>query len=273
MESGRAFDQIAGEYDDTFTQTLIGRAQREQVYGFINQILEKPDIQQILEVNCGTGVDACWFAQQGKTVLASDISPQMISTAEQNKQQLDGDLQSKLEFKVRSADQIEGLTPPGSVDLVFSNFGGLNCLSPNQFRFFFPQANKLLRPGGYLALVIMGRFCWWESLYFLTKLRLKKVFRRLNRKAIPAQLDETTFVDTWYYSPDDCLEIADGFQLTALKPIGFWLPPSYLEPFFQQRPTSIRVLSRLEKQFSHWRWPSYAADHYYLVLQKTSDSN
>ena len=142
-----------------------------------------------------------------------------------------------------------------------------------QLNSFFQQANTLLRPDGYLAIVVMGRFCWWESLYFLTKLHLKKAFRRLRRTAIPAPLDKDTFVDTWYYSPGDCQKMAEGFNLKALRPVGFWLPPSYLEPFFQQRPASILVLSRLEKQFSHWRWPSYAADHYYLVLQKTSDSN
>ena len=124
MDSGKAFDQIAGEYDDTFTQTLIGRAQREQVYGFINQIVEKPDIQQILEVNCGTGVDACWLAGKGKSVLATDISSQMIETAEQNREKLAQPVQSKLVLAVRSADQIEGLSKPDSIDLVFSNFGG-----------------------------------------------------------------------------------------------------------------------------------------------------
>lgn len=272
MDSGQAFDQIARAYDYTFTQTLIGKAQRTQVYGHLSSILQPTDIQKIIEVNCGTGVDAAWLAQQGKTVLATDLSADMIATAKQNAQQLDKTLQSELQFAVCSADKIDKLSPPGTIDLVFSNFGGLNCLSPDQLTSFFRQANGLLRHGGYLAVVIMGRFCWWESLYFLAKMQLTKAFRRLRHEPTAAQLNKDTFVDTWYYSPGDCLKMAAGFELSALRPVGFWLPPSYLEPFFQKRPASIRFLSKLEKRFGQWRWPSYAADHYCLVLQKASDS-
>ena len=31
-DAGRAFDQIAGSYDEIFTRTLVGRAQRDAVW-------------------------------------------------------------------------------------------------------------------------------------------------------------------------------------------------------------------------------------------------
>lgn len=268
MNSGQAFDQIAEAYDDAFTQTFIGKAQRKRVYSYLSQVLETTDIQQVLEVNCGTGIDACWLALQGKSVLATDYSPKMIKAAAQNKQALAKNIHPHLRFTVCSADQIKDLAPSGTIDLVFSNFGGLNCLSPDQLTRFIRQANDLLRPGGYLAVVIMGKFCWWESLYFAAKLSFRKVFRRLSSKAIPAQLDKATFVDTWYYSARDCLRPVKQLKVEKLRPVGFWLPPSYLEPFFQRHPRLINALNKLEEVFGNWTWPSYAADHYFLLLRK-----
>src|SRR5215469_4969958 len=38
---------------------------------------------KILEVGCGAGVDANFFAQNGRLVVATDISPKMIQQAQQ----------------------------------------------------------------------------------------------------------------------------------------------------------------------------------------------
>ncbi len=63
-------------------------------------------------------------------------------------------------------------------DLVFSNFGGLNCLSLQQLSALAPHIDTALKPGGYFVAVVMGRFCWWETLYFLLKGKWASAFRR-----------------------------------------------------------------------------------------------
>ncbi len=74
----QAFDTIAEEYDTSFTNSIIGNAQREIVWSYLEKTLPKNKNLNILELNCGTGEDALWFAKKGHKVLATDISEKML---------------------------------------------------------------------------------------------------------------------------------------------------------------------------------------------------
>ena len=78
------FDAAAAGYDTSFTHAVIGKAQRKRVYELLADVLQKSAPQKILEVNCGTGEDAIWLAEQGFDVVATDLSEKMIGVA-QNK--------------------------------------------------------------------------------------------------------------------------------------------------------------------------------------------
>ena len=51
--AGLAFDSIAEQYDDIFTRSLIGRAQRDVVWDVLQKTFRRGD--RVLELNCGTG--------------------------------------------------------------------------------------------------------------------------------------------------------------------------------------------------------------------------
>src|ERR1051326_4126875 len=74
------FDAVAESYDDTFTKSKIGRAQRSAVWRELEKIFFHGD--RVLEIGCGTGIDACFLANRGVSVLACDSSPRMVQTAE-----------------------------------------------------------------------------------------------------------------------------------------------------------------------------------------------
>ncbi len=74
------FDALAERYDDTFTMSKIGQAQRASVWKELERAFHLGD--RVLEVGCGTGVDACFLAQRGVTVFACDASSQMIAVAQ-----------------------------------------------------------------------------------------------------------------------------------------------------------------------------------------------
>ena len=76
-----SFDIAATTYDNTFTYSKIGKLQRNLVYEHLSKILPIDHNLDILEINCGTGHDAIWLANQGHRVLATDISSEMISIA------------------------------------------------------------------------------------------------------------------------------------------------------------------------------------------------
>src|ERR1700750_2212382 len=82
--AGAAFDRIAEDYDRRFTDSLIGRAQRDAVWKVLRKTFRRND--KVLELNCGTGEDAIYLAGNGISVVALDASQQMIATAEQRLQ-------------------------------------------------------------------------------------------------------------------------------------------------------------------------------------------
>ena len=56
-----AFSSLAASYDDLFTRSTIGRAQRNVVWDVLLNAFEPGT--RILELNCGTGEDALFLAR------------------------------------------------------------------------------------------------------------------------------------------------------------------------------------------------------------------
>lgn len=262
-----AFDAIAHEYDRTFTETATGRLQRARVRHFASQLPVSGGT--VLELNCGTGVDAVWLAERYERVLATDISENMLEVTRQHVQR--AGLAARINvFRAdagRLGADLARANERGPFEAVFSNFGGLNCLSPRAMSQLSEDAAGVLRPGGRLMVVMIGRFCWWETLYFLLKGQWRTAFRRWSRGPVSARLDADTTVDTWYYSPAEMARLFPQFKVTATAPVGFWVPPSYLDPLMGRFPGLLRVLGRLE-QWATGRWLAWGSDHYWLVLER-----
>jgi SAM-dependent methyltransferase len=274
------FDAVAHEYDSTFSFTALGRLLRERVWfctgGFSRRNPAAKAAGTVLELNCGTGEDAIWLAGQGWQVLATDISVEMLEVAWAKAELLSRKISissqpnpTNLRFQACSFAEIEKL-PVGDFDLIFSNFGGLNCVSPEDLSQLGPVLTQKLKPGGRFICVVMSRFCGWESLYFLLKMKPKVAFRRFGRKPVEARLDARTSVLTWYYSPREFQKhLQFKGQTVVVKPIGFWLPPSYLNPFFEKHPRLLGILNFLEQNFAP-SWLAPAADHFFLCIERES---
>ncbi|MEM9820039.1 MAG: methyltransferase domain-containing protein [Bacteroidota bacterium] len=267
--NNRPFDHIANQYDDQFTQTKVGLLQRERVYALLEDLMDRHSIQQVLEVNCGTGEDACWLAQKGKRVLATDQSATMIEVARQKAHNLVSEATGSPNFAVCNLEELAHLDLDWPADLLLSNFGGLNCLDATALQKWSEAAADKLRPGGFLAAIVMGRFCAWETLYFSLKGQWKQARRRQSQEAVQAPLAEGVHIPVWYYRPKQFAQFfSPQFDLQQIRPIGFALPPSYLDPFFQKRPALLNLLHRLEKGMANQAFWAGGADHFWLLLQK-----
>lgn len=274
MKQQQAFDSIAKEYDAQFTDSATGRLQRQQVWRsvapwFPGRVGEAP--LHALEINCGTGTDSLWLAEQGFKVLATDASPAMVAVTEEKIVAANKAKQVKaLACDITEAGKHPAVSAfPGAEgwQLVFSNFGGLNCLDPAALRRFGADLSGLMPSGAVFVAVAMGRFCAWETLYFVAKGRMRQAFRRMGKNPVPAPLGNGVYVDTWYYGPKELAACFPGFQVRAVRPIGFWLPPSYLDPFFARWPRLLKAMETLERRFNHRIW-ALASDHYCLILER-----
>jgi hypothetical protein len=132
---------------------------------------------------------------------------------------------------------------------------------------FLQAAEKRLNPGGNLVLVVMGKRTCWDRFYLFLKGKRKEMNRRNSREGIEVPLADGT-VTTWYYSPKELIQMAgSNFTPQHVKPIGLFVPPSYLAPLCTRRKVFFRFLKFMDR----WtRIGSFAnfSDHYYLRLEK-----
>jgi ubiquinone/menaquinone biosynthesis C-methylase UbiE len=262
---GVPFDHMATDYDSVFTNSAIGQLQRNHVWKYIETIIPQLDGFDMLELNCGTGEDAMLFSDRGFNIIATDISEEMLKVTQQKVQQYS--MQHRISSQYLDLESFNENSFNKKFDLIFSNFGGLNCISPQSLQTLLTKLPLALNKGGRFIAVIMPKRCLWESTYFLAKLSVKKAFRRWTNKEVLTDLQGVQMY-TWYYSPRQILRWSrDYFLPVRHKPIGFALPPSYLEPFFAKRSGLLRQLNALEGKFNRISILSGFSDHYLIDLQ------
>lgn len=269
MTTRNPFSNYASQYDIHFTNSSIGRFQRGRVWKYLTPLLlptERPNKLNILEINCGTGEDAVYMAKFGHTITATDASSEMVAIAVEKIKQYHFDTNARAEQC--PFHELNTKYNGKQFDLIFSDFGGLNCINEIELKETLITLNKLLKPGGKLALTIMGTCCIWEILYFSIKFNFRKAFRRLNKKGVETIIENSIF-KTYYYSPKKIKQFSIlNSQLLIQKPIGLFIPPSYLEPFFKNKQWLLKILGRTENLIGRVPIFSNLADHYFIVLEK-----
>jgi 2-polyprenyl-3-methyl-5-hydroxy-6-metoxy-1,4-benzoquinol methylase len=229
MSTAALFERLAERYDELWTDTAIGRAQRNAVWRVVDGLFRAGDC--VLDIGCGTGEDAAHLAARGVRVHAVDASRAMVARASAR----------GVEAQVMRAEDLGGLG--GGFDGAISNFGALNCVGD-----LAPVARalgSLVRPGGYLAICTMGRFCAWEMLYY------KKAFRRL-----PGRSGEVYYPTVRKLRAD----FAADFELRYWTGIGMLVPPSYVK-------LPGRVVTLLAK-IDRLPFLRASADHRLLVFER-----
>jgi SAM-dependent methyltransferase len=150
----RAYDAIAPTYDEQ----VRGDYWMRQVLWERFQRTFRPG-ERVLDVACGTGVDAVFLASQGIQVVGIDASPGMIARlrARAEAQRL----ADRIESQVLDFSHLDSL-PAASFDGIISSFAGLNTAA--DLEPFAAAATRLLRPDGRMILHLLGPFSLWEWL-------------------------------------------------------------------------------------------------------------
>lgn len=262
---GAPFDHIATNYDAVFTNSAIGQLQRAHVWRYVEKIT--PDLQgfDMLELNCGTGEDAVLFSDHGFNIIATDISEEMLKVTQQKVRQYS--MQHRISSQYLDLESFSETSFNKKFDLIFSNFGGLNCIHPDSLQMLLSKIPLALNKGGRFIGVIMPKFCAWETFYFLMRFSPDKAFRRLTNKEVITDLNGVP-MNTWYYSPRQIRAWArKNFDHVASNPVGIALPPSYLESFFAKHPKWLTRLNAFEKRFNSFSSLSGLSDHYLIDLK------
>jgi ubiquinone/menaquinone biosynthesis C-methylase UbiE len=260
-QAALVFDQMATEYDDVFTNSAIGRAQRDAVWSVLPQIFQSGD--HILELNCGTGEDALFLARTGVSVTACDASEQMIKVASSRLRREAPD--ASIEFNLLPTERLRDLQSKTMFDGAFSNFSGLNCVA--DLGQTAEDLSKLLSPGASLLICLSTRFCISEMLWFALHGNFRKAFRRCSGHAT-AKAGEFT-VDVYYPTVRKLQALfSPSFVLRSLAGVGVTVPPSYVEAWIRNHPKLLDMLRKIDKAISNHPGFRVLGDHVLLHFER-----
>jgi SAM-dependent methyltransferase len=240
----RYWDAAAETYAKKFSGTTVGRARRKGVWHELERAF-KPG-QHILELNCGTGIDAVFLARKGIRILACDIAPRMIELA----RELAAESQSATppDFRILATENLATLRNEGPFDGAFSNFSGLNCV--DNLSQVAIDLEALLKPRARLLICMMGRFVPWEIMGFLAQGKPRQALMSLVNEQTPYGSNN----DLRVQRPNKAMitrQMAPAFRLVGWKGIGLTVPPSYSERWAHHFPRLIDRLAAIDHHIGH----------------------
>jgi ubiquinone/menaquinone biosynthesis C-methylase UbiE len=257
------FDAVAARYDETFTWSKIGQAQRAAVWLELAKSFHSG--QRILEIGCGTGIDACFLAKRGVRVVACDPSAHMIDVVSRRIQQ--HALQGLVQTHILGAENLASLRPSEAFDGAFSNFGALNCVSDP--RKLATDLARLLKPGATAWLCWMGPYCIWEMMWYLAHRNRRKAFRRFKPGGVIAEIAENASVRVHYPSFKSIQRIfAPEFTVRSVRGIGVAVPPSYCESWAGRHSHLLKLFSKLDSRLGRCPGVRLLGDHVLVSLQR-----
>jgi ubiquinone/menaquinone biosynthesis C-methylase UbiE len=261
-----AFSKQSVIFDDIYSGNTIVNYKRDRVRQHVLKYIKAGG--KILELNAGTGDDALFFAQQGFMVHATDISAGMQQQLKQKMKR--NDVRHKVTQEICSYTHLSDLQNKGPFDHIFSNFAGLNCTG--ELDKVLASFNDLLNPGGVATLVILPKFCLWETL-LVFKGKFKTAFRRwFSKNGVKAHL-EGTYFKCYYYDPSYVAnQLKDQFDLLSIEGLCTIVPPSYIGHFAERYLLTYRKLCQLEERVRFSRpWRSIG-DYYIISMRKKAKS-
>jgi SAM-dependent methyltransferase len=253
-----AFDRVADSYDELFTYSMIGRAQRRRVWTKL--LAAFPRGSRILELSCGTGEDARYLVQRGRSVVACDASASMIQVA---KRRSPSGTSANLEFLHLANEDLGFMPSDRPFDGAFSNFSGLNCL--DDLRPFASNLAALVKSGSPVLLCLWTRVCVAEFFWYLLHGQPGKGCRRFPGKAT-AKVGAVTVPVTYPTVRTVRRAFSPWFQLRSRSAVGLFVPPSYAEQWMSKHPNILARLEWLDKVSADWPVFRDIGDHVLLEL-------
>lgn len=268
ISSARSFSRAAVYFEEDERGNSLARWTRRRSLEALDAAFHQGD--SVLELGCGTGMEATHLARRGVSVVATDAAPGMIDV-----------LRSKL-AQGGSAEDVSGsITPillragrigelivqygPGSFDGCYSSMGPLNC-EPD-LRPVAEALAVLVWPGGRLVFSILNRYCLWETAWYMRARQPGLAFRRWRGRAIATSRPEwPDEVFTCYYWPRAEIEDAfrPHFRVVSRKGLPWLLPPLYLHGLVRRAPRLFSLLARLDRACAGV-WPAYTIGDHLLI--------
>lgn len=257
----RAFDAHAQHYDEIVEPNVLLQGMREALWREVQRRVPAPG--RLLDVGCGTGIDAEHFAQLGYRVTATDASGEMVTRTQKRLSQK-GALE-RVEALELGAHELDGLAGK-PFDAIYSDLGPLNCVP--DLRGFARICAAHVKPYGYLILSVMGRVCPWEILYFALRGEPEEAKRRFPRELVAVKLEDDV-VWTRYYAPREFFGFfAEYFELVTYHALNVVLPPPYLIRWYKRAGMLAGAAAWIDSRAAGLPMVRDMGDHFLMTLRK-----
>ena len=265
-ETQDAFDSVAADYDGSRGNNALIQDMRNEMWRWLDATFATGS--RLIDIGCGTGLDAVRMAQLGHHVTATDWSPQMVNRTGDRAQH--ARMTTRVQAVTVGAHELHRLDGAGTYDGAYSNLGPLNCVP--DLAEVSRECARLLKPGGALVFTVIGRFCPWEILHYLGQRRWARVKVRYARGVVPVGMNKHT-IWTRYYTPRAFYApFRQSFALSHYRGLCVFAPPPYLTGVRDKRPGLYDWLWRLDRRLAGLPGLRATGDHFLIVLHKRTRS-
>lgn len=257
-----AFDSVAADYDGPRGNNDLIQDMRSEMWRCLDATFAPGS--RLIDLGCGTGLDALRMAQLGYQVTATDWSPQMVQrTRDRAEREQLGD---RVRAIAVGAHELQRLDGAGSYDGAYSNLGPLNCVP--DLADVSRECARLLRPGGALVFTVIGRLCPWEIAHYLRQGRWARVKVRFARGVVPVSMNKHT-IWTRYYGPREFYRLFKReFALEHFRGLCVFAPPPYLTWVREKHARWHERLWSLDRRLSGWPVIRGMGDHFLIVMRR-----
>jgi SAM-dependent methyltransferase len=257
-----AFDSVAADYDGPRGNNDQIREMRSEMWRSLDAIFSSGS--RLIDLGCGTGLDAVRMAKLGHRVTAADWSPLMVQRT------YDRAERENVADRVRSmavgAHELHRLDGVGQYDGAYSNLGPLNCVP--DLGDVSRECARLVKPGGAMVFTVIGRICPWEIAHYLRLRRWGRATVRFARHVVPVGMNNHT-IWTRYYTPLEFYRAFEpSFTLEHYRGLCVLSPPPYLTWIRDHHPVWHERLWRLDRRVSRWPLLRGMGDHFLIVMRR-----
>jgi len=262
-----AFSAVSSFYDGETEANPMVRLVRRATLRRLRTLFRPGDL--VLEMGCGTGVEAVAVARAGIRVVVTDVAPGMLEATAARV--ADAGLADRVTLHQVAASELRTLLdryPPGSFAGAYSSFGPLNC-EPDLAK-TAAALHKLVRPGGRLVLSVINRYHPFEKAWYALHGDPRRAIRRWSGYAegtVSPTLPHR--VPTYYYTQRAFAQhFAPQFRLRQCRALLLFMPPPYLAHLVDRFPRLFRLAGGVEARVAHWPLLRALGDHFYLELER-----
>ena len=262
-DTADAFDSVAATYDGPQGNNALIQRMRDITWKHFDRHFSAR--ATVLDIGCGTGIDALHLADTGRTVIATDWSPEMVARTAARRAQITGT--GSIDARRLGVQELGRLADDGvRIEGAMSNFGPLNC-DPDLATTAVSLA-RLMRPGARAVFTVIGRWCPWEIAHYARRRRFSRVAVRFAPDARPVGMNGHT-IWTRYYRPMEFAEpFLGSFRVVRYEGLSTFVPPPYLTSVHDRFPGVHHALEQLDARTAGWPGFRQLGDHFLIVLER-----